>query len=149
MLILRSVNPEISPCEDFFQFACSRKYLTNEINNDPVTDNDKLIEQTRRDILELYNEPIKPEDHYVVNAMKTLFKACIQTEENVDRLKEVFDSVGGWPLVEGLNWDETKFDWIEATYKLRELGYPFAVFLDVTVDDDPRNRHKSILNVRI
>ncbi|KAF2884559.1 hypothetical protein ILUMI_21598 [Ignelater luminosus] len=151
IIILRNINPEINPCDDFFQFACGRKYLTDEINNNPVTDNDKLIEQTRRDILKLYNEPIKREDHHVVNAMKMLFKTCVESgEDSVARVKEVFDTIGGgWPLIEGSNWEETRFDWIEATYKLRELGYPFAIFLDVTVDDDPRNRHKAILKVKL
>lgn len=110
------------------------------------------MEQTEKDILDLYNEPIKQNEHALIKSAKKLFKACMNTqaieEDGLKTIKEVFKAVGGgWPLVEGANWDETKFDWVQASYKLRELGYPFAVFLDVQVNGDPRDKTNTLLEV--
>ncbi|KAF2884561.1 hypothetical protein ILUMI_21600 [Ignelater luminosus] len=150
--LIQQIDWNVNPCEDFYEFACGKYLRSNKVDEtfNPAT----LIEQTEKDILDLYNEPTKQNEHVLVKSAKKLFKACMNTqaieEDGLKTIKEVFKAVGGgWPLVEGSNWDETKFDWIQATYKLRELGYPFAVFFDVQVNGDPRDKTNTLLEIRI
>lgn len=52
--------------------------------------------------------------------------------KSLETLKSVLKTLGGWPLPE--DWHDGKFDWIQATYQLRDQGYQFRVLLDVSFD---------------
>lgn len=87
----------------------------------------------------------------MVKAAKTLFRKCMNESEiekdNLRTIKDAFRAVGGWPILEGRSWNEKQFDWINATYKLRELGYPYQILFDVDVDVDREKWDKYILTV--
>ena len=40
-------------------------------------------------------------------------------EVGLDPLKTMLKEMGGWPILEGDNWDENKFSWIETVYTFR------------------------------
>lgn len=64
-----------------------------------------------------------------------------------DPLIEILDQLGRWPVVEGERWQNTNFDWIDTTLKLRELGLPFNMFFKLSVGPDFRNNTKHIITV--
>lgn len=33
---------------------------------------------------------------------------------------ELFRNIGGWPLIDGVNWNESNWDWEESILKFRE-----------------------------
>ncbi|KAF2904375.1 hypothetical protein ILUMI_01796 [Ignelater luminosus] len=74
-------------------------------------------------------EEIKEDDH-------KLYNDCLnepQIEEDaLKTLRKVFEQVGGWSLLQGSKWKEESFDWVNATYKLIDLGYHFRVFVNLT-----------------
>ncbi|KAF2884560.1 hypothetical protein ILUMI_21599 [Ignelater luminosus] len=80
------------------------------------------------------------DEHIPTQKAKKLYQACMNTqaieEDGLKTMKEVVQAIGGWPLVEDDNWDETNFDWIQATFALRDLGYPFNIFLTVLPNAD-------------
>ena len=61
----------------------------------------------------------------------------------LDRLK----SLGGWPVLDGDKWQDTKFDWIQAIYIRRNLGYSVNSFIVLSVDADVKNNSKYVLGV--
>lgn len=54
--------------------------------------------------------------------------------KNLETFKGVLNNLGGWPLPE--DWHDGKFDWIQATYQLRDQGFQFRMLLDVSFDQD-------------
>ncbi|KAF2888451.1 hypothetical protein ILUMI_17722 [Ignelater luminosus] len=68
---------------------------------------------------------------------KKLYNGCMnepQIEEDaLKTLRKVFEQVGGWPVLEGSKWKEEDFDWVNATYKLRDLGYHSGVFVNLII----------------
>lgn len=55
--------------------------------------------------------------------------------------------MGGWPVIEGDNWDEGSFDWKESVYTFRRLGYSMDYFLDFSVGVDLKNSTIRVLDV--
>ncbi|KAF2884567.1 hypothetical protein ILUMI_21606 [Ignelater luminosus] len=113
----------------------------------------RLIEEAKATIEEMYNEPIRNDDHDLVKVQKAMYRACLNESaiSNValDTILQVLKEVGGWPVVEGNAWDGSKFDWLNATYKLRELGYFYSSFLELDLVEDPKDRKRYIFRVSI
>lgn len=101
--------------------------------------------------MELYLSPSQEEENRAITHVKKIFNSCMTEKQTDDDLiitvKKLINRLGGWPMLDGYNWDEKKFNWLQATYKLRDLGYPYGMFLDLTVDFDPENNNKLIYNV--
>ena len=87
---------------------------------------------------ELLEDPILEDDSNSTKAVKMLYKSCMNTggfylerretkpsdvvvvvdadkiEERVEEpLVTLLASMGGWPVLEGDNWNQDTFDWVE------------------------------------
>lgn len=143
------MNLSVNPCDNFYEFVCgnvlndsNRKNLYVELNN-----------KTNRDLLKLYTDEIKDSEHKMVKIAKRLFQKCMNVNDierdGITGIKDVIDKVGGWPVLENRDSiGRNKFDWVQATHKLKELGYPFSAFLDVDVAREKENKEKFYLKVR-
>lgn len=58
----------------------------------------------------------------------------------------VLERLGGWPVVT-LDWDPESFDWKEAVYRNREIGYSVDHFLSFDIDVDPKNSTRRMITV--
>ena len=81
--ILKSMDPAVEPCDDFYKFACG-KFVKNTLIPDEKSTvnrfsivNDQLQEQLRTVI----EEPISPQDKKPFRLVKNLFKACMNKSE--------------------------------------------------------------------
>lgn len=148
--ILEHINPEINPCDDFYEFSCG-KFLDNTHGDENLGLSNLVADEAKRELFEGYIEPINESEHEMVQFAKKLFRACMNETEiendHLNTIKEVIRDLGGWPVVEGPSWNDRNFDWIQATYRLRQYGYPFSVFLGLTVTVHPHNVSKYILKV--
>jgi neprilysin len=55
--------------------------------------------------------------------------------------------LGGWPVLEGDNWDAASFTWLQSVYKFREVGFSVDYFLDFSVTTDLKNSTKRTIDV--
>ena len=54
-------------------------------------------------------------------------------KERSSPLKKVLKAVGGWPVLEGPDWDKSGFKWYDMVYKLRDIGYPTNYIIGIAV----------------
>ncbi|XP_031827062.2 M13 family metallopeptidase neprilysin 2 isoform X1 [Nomia melanderi] len=151
--ILKNMNPEVEPCDDFYDFACGGFLETTSIPDDKTSVNtfteisDELQNQLRTSIEEksAADEP-KP-----FRLAKNLYKACMNKtlieKQGLDPLLNILKKLGGWPVLEGDNWNESEFNWKESVYKFRKMGYSVDYFIDFSVSVDLKNSTKRIIDL--
>lgn len=45
----------------------------------------------------------------------------------------LISKLGGWPVVDGNNWNESDFDIVEMIVQSKQIGFPHNFFLDISV----------------
>lgn len=63
-------------------------------------------------------------------------------------LLDMLRRLGGWPVLDGNNWDESSFSWQESVYRFRAAGYSVDYFFDFSISVDVKNSTKRIIDVR-
>lgn len=62
-------------------------------------------------------------------------------------MNDIFDSLGGWPAVEGDKWDESSWSWSKSVIDCRKNGYTNDYLVDFSVGPDLSNSSKKIIDV--
>lgn len=151
---LNHIDASVDPCDDFYRFSCGN-FLQNAIldihGSRSVQDITK--DEIQSEIRNMLEQPIQLEDPKAFNLAKKFYRACLNEtaidREGLKKLKQIFEEMGGWPTLEGDNWNEKDFDWMGALHKLREIGVNVDVFFRVSIDRDKRNNSRHILAVSI
>lgn len=128
--ILDQLDQSIDPCDDFYSFACGTFLKETNIPEDKVTVDsfslvrDRLQEQT----LTVISEESKPDESKPFTLAKKLYQSCLNKtiieERGLTPLKELITALGGWPVVQGDEWDakESTWDWKEEIKRFRDAG---------------------------
>ena len=146
------MNTTADPCVDFEQFACGHFQQNAQIPEDRgsyseflSTLPDKVLERGRL-LLETKN---KDEDWELFKVAKKFYKSCMNLEqlENLG-VKPMLDSLkllGGWPVLEGDEWNSTDYQWWEQVYQASDAGFIKANILKIKVDTN--SKYSSIRSV--
>jgi hypothetical protein len=54
-------------------------------------------------------------------------------------LLNILRDLGGWPVLDGDAWDDSKFDWRQSVFNFRAMGYSVDYFMDFSVSVDAKN----------
>jgi len=151
--LLDKLDETANPCDDFYQFACGSFIEETVIPDDRTRTSmfsilgDKLDVQVRG----LLEGEIKASDPKPFQMAKSVFQSCMDKETieaaGLEPLKLILKKMGGWPLLEGPDWNEEGYKWYEMTYKFRENGYSVDYLVDFSVTTDLKNSSWRILDL--
>lgn len=151
--VLKYMDETVDPCEDFYQFACGSFLKETNIPDDKssVTSFSVITDQLQDQLRTMIEEPVHEEEPQPFQLTKNLYKACMNKSaietDGLTTIKEILLKLGGWPALEGDNWDEDSFDWKQAIYNYRETGYSIDYLIDFSVGIDLKNSSRRIIDV--
>ncbi|XP_023172900.2 neprilysin-2 isoform X2 [Drosophila hydei] len=152
--VLRKINPEIEPCDNFYEFACGTYIEEENIPDDKVSIStfsvisDKLQEQLK-DIITADRPATEPKHFRLPNL---LYKACMNKTliESLGAapIAKIAKSLGGWPLIEGDSWNsDDSWTWQEQVKKFRKSGFSMDYIIDFSIGVDLQNSTKRIIDL--
>nr|XP_023018365.1 neprilysin-2-like [Leptinotarsa decemlineata] len=149
---LSHIDTKADPCEDFYRFSCGNFLQnTNLDNRGSRSVQDVMEDEIQSEIRNMLELPIHTEDPRSLNIAKKFYRACMNEsaieEEGLKKIKQIFVRLGGWPTLQGNNWREDQFDWMDAVHKLRKLGVNSHVFFRVSVDRDEGDDSRYVLGI--
>ncbi|KAJ6217838.1 hypothetical protein RDWZM_008995 [Blomia tropicalis] len=149
--ILNLIDESISPCDDFYRFACGGWIHRTAIPDE--TGHVSIFEQSRerldiqlKDLIETSNDTLP-----AIVTMKNMYRSCMNLgaieKLGMEPLKNSLKELGGWPVIEGESWDEETFDWINVTEKIRSNGFKPDMFVNFKVIADVMNNTRNMIFV--
>ncbi|GFX17356.1 membrane metallo-endopeptidase-like 1 [Trichonephila clavipes] len=148
--LLKNMDPVVSPCEDFYQFACGKWAQHHELPSDrSYYDTFSLMkDELKAKLRELLEEPLCEEDSNATISAKNLYVSCMN-ERAIEELKEqpllnLLEELGGWPVISS-NWSEEYFDWVLQIARLRQ--YNNDILLGQWVAPDGKNSSLNIIQL--
>ncbi|XP_076754338.1 M13 family metallopeptidase neprilysin 2 isoform X2 [Xylocopa sonorina] len=151
--LLKNIDFDVEPCDDFYDFACGGFLKSTNIPDDKTSVNtfsvisDELQNQLRTSI----EEKSPSDEPKPFRLVKNLYKACMNKtvieKQGLKPLLDILKNLGGWPVLEGDQWDEDGFNWTESVYKFRKMGYSVDYFIDFSVGVDLKNSTKRIIDL--
>ncbi|CAH1722964.1 unnamed protein product [Chironomus riparius] len=151
--MLEQIDEEFEPCDDFYEFSCGQYILNTMIPDDKVSVNafsvisDKLQEQLKT----IITSPIEEDEIEPFKMVKKLYTACMNKtlieERGLKPLVDIHDEMGGWPVVKGDAWDESKWTWQQSVKDFRKRGYSTDYIFDFSVGTDLKNSSRRIIDI--
>ncbi|XP_062607161.1 neprilysin-like [Saccostrea cucullata] len=150
--LLSSLNTEVEPCNNFYEFACGTWMKKNVIPEDRSSyDMFGVVREDVEVIMKIVLEqPGSPSDPESVTHAKNLYKSCVnQTyiesrgiEPSFGLLKEL----GGWPVLgnnTGGHWNESEYNL--TTLLLNLLRYNNKPLINLYVYTDSKNSSSRVI----
>ncbi|XP_017031426.1 membrane metallo-endopeptidase-like 1 [Drosophila kikkawai] len=141
--IKNMMNPEVAPCDDFYNYACGNWHRHNpaQILSHVVTDTFQVIAKgfDRRLQRLLRSNELKSE---LEKKMQRFYLAC--TALNRDdvsfklALENVYREFGDFPALAGSQWNATDFSWWRTVARIQQK-YGKQIILGVDIMPDIRN----------
>lgn len=150
---LEQMDPEVEPCDDFYNYACGRFLKETIIPDEKVSVNtfsvigDRLQQQLRS----LVSDEISETEATPFKLAKNLYKLCMNKtrieEKGIEPLLSILDSLGGWPVLKGDSWDlDSSWSWVKSVKDFRNNGYSTDYFFDFSIGSDLKNSTRRIID---
>lgn len=151
-MLLKNMDLEASPCDDFYQFACGR-FRTKSIPDDKssLSSFSVISDELQLQLRSILEEPSEQGEAAPFRYAKTLYKVCMNKSRietgGEERVRSLLEKLGGWPVLEGDSWDEGSFDWRQAVYRFKKNGLSVDYIIDFSVSVDYKNTTHRIIDL--
>jgi neprilysin len=68
-------------------------------------------------------------------------------ERGLEPMKKILEKMGGWPAVEGQDWNGSNWSWQKTAINCRNYGYNHDQVVDFSVGTDLKNSSTKIVDV--
>lgn len=142
--VLDTINQAIDPCDNFYNFACGGLINSTLLSDEMMTLNQyaKVYHKLVRQLLALITAPPPENEIRPFGLARSFFKSCMNRtrieEEGIRPLIRLKDALGGWPCVDGDDWD-TSWNWTRAARKARILGLGASSLFSLWLGFDAKN----------
>lgn len=151
--ILNAIDTSVQPCDDFYQFACGNFVKKTFIPDDKLTVDsfNTLSDQIDIQLRTIIEDEIDPNESRVFTLIKKLHRSCMNRTaveaRGLEPFVRIIQQIGGWPAVEGDEWNETAWDWIDSIHKMRKLGLTTNYLLSTSIGAHLKNSSTRSLRV--
>lgn len=138
---MANMDPSINPCDDFYQFACGGFEIFTLLFPEQTTVDSFSMANNRLSIklYDLLNNETNADEPKPYRLAKTLFRGCNNKEvirrRGLYPLRALLRKFGGWPMVDGLAWNETVWTWQTLLTEYRKEGAPWNYLFNIGYDD--------------
>ncbi|XP_064642205.1 neprilysin-1-like [Lineus longissimus] len=144
--IINGIDRDVSPCDNFFKFACGQWNRNHRIPSEDsrTTSFGVLRKEVRAIVRASLEEPVYATDPLAVAKAKDLYKECLngtQTEaRGIAPLMDHLSYFGGWPVI-NKTWREEDFDLVDLMIKSRTQGVDTLFWTRVKLDEKQSDSH--------
>lgn len=151
--ILNAIDTSVKPCDDFYQFSCGSFIKNIYIPDDKLAVDtfSTLADQIDIQLRTIIEDEIDPKESNVFSLVKKLHKSCMNRTAveafGLEPFKSILRNTGGWPIIEGDQWNETAWNWIDSLHQMRSVGLTTNYLLSTSVGAHLKN--SSIRSLRV
>ncbi|KAH0555145.1 neprilysin-2-like [Cotesia glomerata] len=122
--IVRIRDASINPCDNFYRFVCGNAKKAKEAEAHPLTKVDYVDHLIQKGVSDF-----KP-----YRLIEDFYKTCINKnakgQQALVLLRKIIKNLGRWPVLEGDQWKESGFNWIDFSSNAKKAGFDVNFFLD-------------------
>ncbi|KAH8393939.1 hypothetical protein KR215_008613, partial [Drosophila sulfurigaster] len=172
-VVLSKINPQINPCENFYEFTCGT-YVDKMIIPEDKTNIDTFtvivdkVQEQLKDIITteppegapkhfrqpnmLYKACMNTSEYNLFTALR--HNICISSSARIESLGSIpittiANSMGGWPLIVGDKWDEDNWTWQDQIKKFHRGGFNMNYIIEFSIDVDLQNTTKRMMTLDV
>lgn len=152
--VLNAIDTTVEPCDDFYQFACGNFVKNTYIPDDKLAVDtfSTLADQIDIQLRTIIEDEIAPQESHVFALVKNLHKSCMNRTAvemlGLEPFRKILQQIGGWPAVEGSQWNESSWDWINSLREMRDIGLTTNYLLSTSIGTHLKNTSSRSLRVR-
>ncbi|XKL65520.1 hypothetical protein PGB90_008940 [Kerria lacca] len=150
--LLRGMNQNVDPCEDFFEYACGTWNKIHVIPEDrsSITTFEVLADQLQHILRRLLDEPINSGDNDATIKAKIVYKSCVNlTDIKLNgefQMKKLVKSFGGWPVADNM-WSETNIISLEKLFGQMKRQLNDGIVMELWVGPDDKNSSVHVIQI--